>query len=251
MDNISVKIYPVNKTAETLMELYPPVLANKFLPEWYKKQESYKRGDINLASVPSAWGQRQAKKCPAIQEVVTQGIVIPAWTDINIVKNENNWDWSVGVNVHPEEMGGDIEHQNMHQIKGMDLNVINGYGILKLASPYSFVTLEGYGLEFQDPFYHIRRDVKILPGRVETDIWHTVNFPFEFYKNLNEIEREHIFIKAGEPLIICNVYKKEKNKIDLQLQNYDSTYQKEVIDYQHIKSKSMSQSWTDYKENSK
>ena len=35
-----------------------------------------------------------------MREVITQGIVIPAWTDINIVKNGQNWDWSVGQSVH-------------------------------------------------------------------------------------------------------------------------------------------------------
>tara|TARA_R100001198_G_C5203971_1_gene191934 strand:- start:156 stop:908 length:753 start_codon:yes stop_codon:yes gene_type:complete len=250
MDNIEIKIYPVNKTAETLMKLYPPVLANKFLPEWYKKQDSYKRGNINTSSIFEAWGQRQAKKCPAIQEIVTQGIVIPAWTDVYIIKNGSYWDWSVGQEVYPNENEGDIGYHNTHQIEGMDLNVIPGYGILKFMSPYSFVTPKGYGLEFQDPFYHIRRDIKILPGKVETDIWHTANFLFEFYKDLDKEKREHIFIKAGEPLLICNVYKKEKNKIDLQLQNYDNKHQ-EIIDAQSIESKSMSQSWVDYKDNKK
>ena len=73
---------------------------------------------------------------------------------------------------------------------------------------------------------------------------------FEFYKDLDKEKREHIFIKAGEPLLICNVYKKEKNKIDLQLQNYDNKHQ-EIIDAQSIESKSMSQSWVDYKDNKK
>lgn len=245
MNNISIKIYPVNKTAETLMNLYPPVLANKFLPQWYKKQDSYKRGDINTSSIFDAWGHRQGRKCPAIQEIITQGIVIPAWTDVNIVKNGNTFKWTVGQAVY--EDGGDIDYQNIHQIKGMNLNTIEGYGILKFISPYTFVTPKGYGLEFQDPFYHVRRNIKILPGRVETDIWHSANFLFEFYEDLNKFEKKHIFIKAGEPLLICNIYKKEKYKLDLQLENYDEKHQ-EIIYTQHITSKSVSQSWVDYKE---
>ena len=227
------------------MNLYPPVLANKFLPEWYKKQDSYKRGDINTSSIFDAWGHRQGRKCPAIQEIITQGIVIPAWTDVNIVKNGNTFKWTVSQEVY--EDGGDIDYQNFHQIKGMNLNTIEGYGILKFISPYTFVTPKGYGLEFQDPFYHVRRNIKILPGRVETDIWHTANFLFEFYEDLNKFEKKHIFIKAGEPLLICNIYKKEKYKLDLQLENYNEKHQ-DVIDNQHITLKSVSQSWVDYKE---
>ena len=246
MNNIDIKIYPVNKKAEVLMNLYPPVLANKFLPEWYKKQKSYKRGDINTSSIFSAWDKRQAKKCPAIQEVVTQGIVIPAWTDIHIVKNDNEWNWTIGVEVYDN----DIEYQNQNQIEHMNLNAIDNYGILKLNSPYTFVTPSGYGMEFQDPFYHIRRNIKLLPGKVETDIWHSANFPFEFYEDLNKLDKKHIFIKAGDPLLICNPYKKEKNKIDLQLEKY-SDEQAEIIDKQIITYTSKSQSWVDYKENYK
>ena len=228
------------------MNLYPPVLANKFLPEWYKKQKSYKRGDINTSSIFSDWDKRQAKKCPAIQEVVTQGIVIPAWTDIHIVKNDNEWNWTIGVEVYDN----DIEYQNQNQIEHMNLNAIDNYGILKLNSPYTFVTPSGYGMEFQDPFYHIRRNIKLLPGKVETDIWHSANFPFEFYEDLNKLDKKHIFIKAGDPLLICNPYKKEKNKIDLQLEKY-SDEQAEIIDKQIITYTSKSQSWVDYKENFK
>jgi hypothetical protein len=246
LNNIDIKIYPVNKKAEVLMNLYPPVLANKFLPEWYKKQKSYKRGDINTSSIFSAWDKRQAKKCPAIQEVVTQGIIIPAWTDIHIVKNDNEWNWTIGVEVYDN----DIEYQNQNQIEHMNLNAIDNYGILKLNSPYTFVTPSGYGMEFQDPFYHIRRNIKLLPGKVETDIWHSANFPFEFYEDLNKLDKKHIFIKAGDPLLICNPYKKEKNKIDLQLEKY-SDKQAEIIDKQIITYTSKSQSWVDYKENLK
>ena len=228
------------------MNLYPPVLANKFLPEWYKKQKSYKRGDINTSSIFSAWDKRQAKKCPAIQEVVTQGIVIPAWTDIHIVKNDNEWNWTIGVEVYDN----DIEYLNQNKIEHMKLNAIDNYGILKLNSPYTFVTPSGYGMEFQDPFYHIRRNIKLLPGKVETDIWHSANFPFEFYEDLNKLDKKHIFIKAGDPLLICNPYKKEKNKIDLQLEKY-SDEQAEIIDKQIITYTSKSQSWVDYKENYK
>ena len=96
-------------------------------------------------------------------------------------------------------------------------------------------------------FQIIRRNIKILPGRVETDIWHSANFLFEFYEDLNKFEKKHIFIKAGEPLLICNIYKKEKYKLDLQLENYDEKHQ-EIIYTQHITSKSVSQSWVDYKE---
>ena len=36
---MEVNIYPRIKEFEHLLELYPPIKANKFLPEWYKNQK--------------------------------------------------------------------------------------------------------------------------------------------------------------------------------------------------------------------
>mgnify|MGYP001214052535 CR=1 FL=1 len=249
VNNIPIKIHPTRKEYATLLKLYPPVLANKFLPDWYKKQTSYKRGDVNTSNLSNAWQFRSAKKCPAIRETITQGIVIPAWTDVNIVKNDNQWNYETGIGSYDNTFHT-MDFQHYTQIQHMDLNVIEGHGILKLISPYWFVTPKGYGLEFQDPFYHIRKNIKLLPGKVETDIWHTVNFPFEFYEDINKLEKGHVFVKAGDPLLICNLYKKEKNKIDLQLNEYDEKFYDDVIEEQKLSLFSQGQNWIDYKEKS-
>ena len=41
--------------------------------------------------------------------------------------------------------------------------------------------------------------------------------------------KKHIFIKAGEPLLSCNIYKKEKTKLDVQLKNLDNKFINDVI----------------------
>ena len=52
---MEIEIIPKLKRYEPLIEMYPPQLANKFLPEWYKKQTSYKRGDVNTSNLSNAW----------------------------------------------------------------------------------------------------------------------------------------------------------------------------------------------------
>jgi hypothetical protein len=48
--------------------------------------------------------------------------------------------------------------------------------------------------------------------------------------------------------LICNLYKKEKNKLNLDLKNYDQDFIDNVINYQMTLSQSVSNSWIDYKD---
>jgi hypothetical protein len=104
----------------------------------------------------------------------------------------------------------------------MNLNTIHNYGVLKLFCPWYFSTPKGYGLSFRDAFYHHRRDIRLLPGMVETDIWHEVNFPFEFTQDITNKETKFI-VEAGEPLMIVTPYKKEQN-IKLNINSYNEKF---------------------------
>ena len=73
------------------MDLYPPELANKFLPAWYKKQKIYRKDEIPQG--------KDVKNCPAIQDTLTSGIIIPSWSDILIEKfaADGKWEWQATV----------------------------------------------------------------------------------------------------------------------------------------------------------
>jgi len=137
---VEIKIYPINKKFEGLLELYPPVPGNKILPEWYKKQTIFNKSkalDKKDYIEPGKSTIRPAKQCPAIQETLTDCIVVPAWSDIFIHKEESgdyNWEVAVGnLNMYSELK--DFKYMDRHdelQVENMKLNEIPGYGILKL-----------------------------------------------------------------------------------------------------------------------
>jgi len=217
---LKIEIYPYDKMGETILELYPLQPANKFLPEWYKKQKVHQRGTETYSNLGTEF--RTAKQCPAIQDFVSDGYIIPAWSDIYISQQNNQVVWN---NFND---GDQISHQPESQLIGMDTNHVSGFGALKLISPYLFKTPKGYGIHFFDPFYHFKKNIKILPGKVETDIWNEVNFPFEFYKPLEEWEEgEVLFIKAGEPLIQIVMYDKKLLKYDISLNKYNEKFLEE------------------------
>ena len=80
---MKIEIIPINKEHEYFIENYPPQLANKFLPKWYK--------DMKISTHYKHWvsateGHKDeymtAKNCPAIQDLLIQGIVIPLWGNL-------------------------------------------------------------------------------------------------------------------------------------------------------------------------
>jgi hypothetical protein len=215
---IDINIYPRTLEFETIINNFPPQPANKFLPEWYKKNKIAN----TLESFGSDGTPPHAKNCPAIQEEMTNGIVIPAWSDMffEIKDNVVNWQFSIG-NVVTAPFGW-VNYHNIQQTKMMNLNTLYNHGVLKLMSPYFIETAEGYGTAFRDPFYHHRKNIRLLPGMVETDIWHETNFPFEFITDTKDVETKFV-INAGDPLLMLTPYKKEET-YNLNNNQYDKNF---------------------------
>lgn len=242
---MNINFYPIFEEFEPLLKLYPPVKASEFLPEWYKKQANYKRIDYKFGpSIPNA------KICPAIRYDLTEGIILPAWSDVIIEynKQDTNWVCSVGsVNFLDQRIREFpfLSNHSYNQTEGMDLN-IGGYGALKLSSPYYMSTEPGVHTKFTDVTHHIRRDVRFLSATVETDIWHEVNFPFEFINPPTD-ETKKILIKAGDPLVMLTPIKAQKTKPTITLHKYN---QKFVDDFRvhELQQRSVSLSWNKYKQ---
>ena len=241
---LEINVYPADEYSEKLQKLYPIKPANQVLPEWYKKQKISHRGSLEYSNIDASQ-VKNAKQCPAIQDLVSDGYVLSLWQDIYFVKEGGRIVWRTYADAPGEPTS--IQSQSLYQLVGMDTNHVKNYGILKFVNPYFFTTPKGYGLHFFDPFYHFRKDVKVLPGKVETDIWHEVNFPFEFFKPFEDWEEgEVLFLKAGEPLVQMIVYDKNIEKTKLNLNKFDKDFiDKKEVD--HILSSSVSQSFSTYK----
>jgi hypothetical protein len=242
---MDINIYPIRKNFETLLELYPPMLANRYLPDWYKKMGNKSYFDI----VNTEDKIIDAKSCPAIQDMLIDGIILPSWSDIYIyMDNEGIINWEVKVGL--ADGFNDFEwigKQNSKQLGDMPREYHNDYPVFKLHSPYYFDCPEGYGIEYYDLFYHSQRPIQFLPGKVMYNIWHETNFPFFFLKDLHTIEGKKILIKAGEPLLGMRLYKLD-TKTNLKINNYNQDF----IEKQNkntVLHSSLSQNWTKYKNN--
>lgn len=240
---ININVYPRHKDFEDLLELYPLQSANRYLPDWYKEIKITKHiDDRGFEPVPA-----HAKRCPAIQSEILNGYVLPSWTDIHIEIKYGNVQVDAAIGGIKTLGPDDWEWIQVHfkgQIEQMNLNTPTHFGIFKLISPYYFVTDKGYGLSFRPMPYHFNQHIRILPGMVETDIWHETNFPFEFVQNLSPMKQTKFVIKAGEPLGILTPYKKN-DKYNLVNNKYNKNiYEKQFKNTKH--NMSISSDWKTY-----
>lgn len=242
---MQLNIYPIHKEFEHLLDLYPPKSAKYFIPEWYKKHKNITRKDIIVEPNSIA----HVKQCPAITDYLSTGIVIPAWSDILVYVNKDNevrWEVSVGNALVYNHINWNwVQHHSENQIKDTPIQSIEGFGVLKLTCPYAFVTPDGYGIKVSDPFYHERKMLRILPGKIETDIHHEINFPFETDLPLDGQEYKLNVIKAGEPLFMVDVYKKETNT-DVVINTYSDEF-KHKYDRNNVQQFSTGTNWNRYK----
>ena len=201
----TVNVYPKTKEYENLLKLYPLQTANKFLPNWYKDMKIGSEKDNNI----------NAKNCPAIQDLITTGFVIPLWSNLRfetINENDNtvthNWFMSATGLGYGSNMDEWISKHHTGQTIGMDYGKLAEGTTLKINCPYVIDVPDNYSIYYYDPFYHFRKDIRCLSGIVDNDKFGEVNFPFEILK-------DNFYIEAGTPLIHCLVFKRDDEKLEI------------------------------------
>lgn len=205
---MKVRIYPNHPDLADILKLYPPVPANKMLPEWYKKINLYFEDYAEAMNSPTA------KKCPAIQDVLNEGFVIPMWGKMFFKTREVNgnteqrW-WIQNAHTH-KDLQWWMQRHRPEQLEGMDMNRLMDGSILKVKYPFRIIPPKGYGLMFHDPFYHFRKDIRCLTGLVKSDEWGFITFPFEILQDTFEID-------AGTPLVHVYLYKLNDEKLELDI----------------------------------
>lgn len=171
-------------------EDYYPKPASSFIPEWYKKLESYLGGEKK----PTGGGQTSAtvKRCMPVFDAITNGYIIVSPADIYITHKEDingnkipwfEWSDHNQIQWHP------VEQAPEHPQRGANI------GYPKWINSWGIKTPKGYSTLFVQPM-HRESVFTILPGIVDTDVFTIpVNFPFV----LNDVNFEGL-IPAGTPI---------------------------------------------------
>lgn len=181
-------------------EEYYPKPASTFIPEWYKKLDSY----INGAKKPVGDGTTTAtaKRCMPIFDAIVGGYIIVSSADVFVSQKETEdkikqpyFEWSSNglIAFHPIEQMPEHPNRNGHP------------SYPKWMNPWSIKTPKGYSVLFTQPM-HRESLFTIFPGVVDTDTYTaSVNFPFV----LNDVNFEGL-IPAGTPIAQVIPFKRDK-----------------------------------------
>lgn len=231
-----------------VLEEFSPKPASEFVPDWYKKLESYSYNGSN-EKVPTEKGSTPAtiKKCIPVFDSITCGYIITSFCDIFVgqivldspedlestfIKNKEylgkkvpyySWPSGEPINFHDAEQALNYPMRN------------NMPSYPKWINPWGIKTPPGYSTLFIPPV-HRESMFTILPGIVDTDKYITnVNFPFI----LNDPNFEGL-IPAGTPIAQVIPFKRDSWKMSIGTE-------KDIEDCKKVNKQIRNRFWDGYK----
>jgi hypothetical protein len=188
-----------------LADVAPPISAAQCIPDWFKT--------VNAASPDTGIDPNlklrgintDVSRCPGLHDMMTQGHIIPLWCDYQVsVDPDGTVNW-----LAPDGMFKLASHP-FEQLKGMPQN--HEYPALKFINPWLVRTPPGYSCLFQAPYYHFEKRFSVLPGIVDTDIYHNAHLP----TLLSVDPGQEIMIERGTPLVQVIPFRREKLGFDFR-----------------------------------
>lgn len=183
---------------------YKPAPASVFIPDWYKKSDSY----INNEKKPNGEGitSGTVKRCMPVFDAIIGGYIIVSPADVFVSQKKLEdgtkqpyYEWSNHglIAFHPIEQAP--EHPNR---KG-------NLAYPKWINPWAIKTPRGYSVLFTQPM-HRESPFTILSGIVDTDTYTApVNFPFVLNDDFEGL------IPAGTPIAQIIPIKREQWQMSL------------------------------------
>jgi hypothetical protein len=187
-------------------ETYKPVQASKYLPEWYKKQDSFIDNKSKVAPLPKDGHATFAtiKKCMPVFDALSSGYLLLTPCDISVSQLDGDF-YFTWVNT-------DYEVIQFHPLKQADQypskTVKNAYP--KWVNPWSIKTPKGYSILITAPF-HRNNIFEALPGIVDTDKY---NLPINIVFQMSQSNYEGL-VPAGTPIAQIIPFKRDKWSMQL------------------------------------
>jgi len=194
----------------SLLEVAPPVPAGQMIPEWFKKlpldlPRMNDKPFPKLGPILKDLNSHTVKKCPAVVDYFTEGYIIPLWTDILVQRHGDQFHFETN---HPDDTFATvIEFHNNEQLSTYPFERNDFRNAVKFTSPWFFWTPPGWSTLFLQPQMHPNRDFTLIPGIVETDSFHQVNFPSIWHSEGDRL------LKRGSPFLHVIPFKREKTNM--------------------------------------
>lgn len=200
---------------EELFDAVPsPRPASKLIPEWYRKidknfDEVHNGVNWNVVmdgGLKKFNTAKTIKACLPVRDYLTSGYIIPAWTDITILRDDNDKYGSLEPFEREFTEGHlvGVEWHHKKQFTGSPFEkTSDGEKIVKIVNPWCIRTPKGYSSFIFSPFYH-QNKIEIMPAIVDTD---TMESPINLPAILKDKEA---IVERGTPLVQIMPFKREE-----------------------------------------
>jgi hypothetical protein len=206
-----------------LSNFAPVKKSSYYLPKWFGEMKESFPKDANPKGMPNYFGKNQetakkwsngtAKRCPAIVDILKEGFIIPMWCDFLIQRDNKILEWDnkkfqYGIEFHPN-----------YQIYNWKLKKNDFPEGVKFTNPWRIYTPPGYSVMFMQPTYQFEKRFTVLPGIVETDSYHHVNFPTIIH------DTKDIILDRGTPFIQVIPFKRDDWDFDVNTMSQEQMVQ--------------------------
>mgnify|MGYP001238669998 CR=1 FL=1 len=205
-------------TIQGVEKVTPIVPAKEYIPDWWKRVG--RMLDDNIKNKGSV------KNCPSFPEYITQGFVVPLWTDVHLNIEHDKYEWH-----SPDNMFNFSSHGKNQFLDFVPQHVKdNSSIILKPNCPWRVKTPPGWSVWQLPMYYHFNNIFETLPGIIWSDIHHEINQQM-MIKKYGEF-----VIKRGTPLAMYVPYERNKYTYDVSGPNTENAKWANES-YIHVRSK--------------
>lgn len=177
-DKTEVEVFTKHKFLLDIEEVIPKP-AKHFLPTWWKDMP-------RTTDFPDQLRDDQlkgtAKSCPSFVQMFGQGIVLPMWCDTILSRDERNvFHWKTSSNIFKWEFHDDwqfLDHLKKPRFQK----------VFKAESPWYIKTKPGVSLLQFPMLFDFNEDYTIVPGVLNSDIYHQINQQLIYTSDSNEIK---------------------------------------------------------------
>jgi len=159
--------------------------ASKFYPDWWKNTpKDYIKDPITPLST--------IKKCTGLIENYQYGVMLPLWSDLNILINKANKSWRYQ---YADKKSGIESHKSAQWDTYVDPNT---HIHLKILTPWMFKCKEDVPFMYMQPYWNYKpfSSISVPTGIINFKYQHSTNFNMF----INAILDAHITLKHGDPL---------------------------------------------------
>ena len=201
MDKIVLEVFT---NQQYVMDQCQPTLAKNFIPEWWRTLPASRTEHTNLRTAGSPVPISSMKQCPAINEILKQGVIFPSWCELHLNCDDNG---HLDQRVFPEHtalLPHDEQDWNFHK---------PNYAHVKVGSPWLIKESTGVKWLWIKPDWH-QKDPNAywgVPGIIEYKHQHAV---------LNNIKIKHgtsCKINTGDPWLQLIPMSEKKIEVKCQI----------------------------------